>query len=106
MFACIINDILTFDVLWFLMLHAVYCLIETNRLCQFVSSFEAVLFNDLNEITNITWLYAPFVTSFLTTRSLDEGTLWFVQETLNGTWKQGTTMWYVAVRFSQLGPRG
>jgi hypothetical protein len=35
----------------FLLRHAVYFLTETNRLCQFVSLFEAGFFYDVSETT-------------------------------------------------------
>jgi hypothetical protein len=78
----------------FLLRHAVHFLTEKkNRLCQFVSLFEAGFFYDVNEtdLHNPFFFVEPLVRSLLKRGSVNEDILWRVKGILVGTWKQQMT---------------
>jgi hypothetical protein len=80
MFSCVIYDVLlSFYVLSTFIEACCLCLIETNRLCQFVSLCGAVFFYDMNETTLRSFLVATLIWPLR--RSLSGGSQWCVHGT-------------------------
>lgn len=76
----------------FLLRHAVHFLTEKNRLCQFVSLFEAGFFYDVNETDlHNSFLVGPLVRPLLKRGFVNEDILWRGKGILVGTWKQQMT---------------